>query len=440
MKENTEISVINLRRKINRFLIKILIIITLLMAIFPYIRVNGVEDASKENKSGNMISEEDEKVDIEEIQNEVIETNAANEELELNSRIALIYDRASGRILYERNGNKQTPMASTTKIMTAIVVLENANLNDVVTIQAKAAGIGGSRLGLKKNDKITVNDLLYGLLLRSGNDAAVALAQYVGGSVEGFAEMMNKKAEELGLVNSHFIVPHGLDNEEHYTTAYELAQMADYALKIDKFKQIVSTKSTTININGYPKSINNTNQLLGSVNGVYGVKTGFTNGAGRCLVTACKRNNLDIVTVIIGANTTKQRTSDTIKLIEYAYKNFEVVNLKEIIENQFEQWKSLNEGRIIVNKGIQKQVKLQLENLEYTYIAVRKEQINGIKVEASCIFYLEPPIYKNQLLGNFKIIIGNEVIEVLDITSTEEIRKKDIKDYLLEFMQYINKI
>ncbi len=440
MKENTEISVINLRRKINRFLIKILIIITLLMAIFPYIRVNGVEDASKENKSGNMISEEDEKVDIEEIQNEVIETNAANEELELNSRIALIYDRASGRILYERNGNKQTPMASTTKIMTAIVVLENANLNDVVTIQAKAAGIGGSRLGLKKNDKITVNDLLYGLLLRSGNDAAVALAQYVGGSVEGFAEMMNKKAEELGLVNSHFIVPHGLDNEEHYTTAYELAQMADYALKIDKFKQIVSTKSTTININGYPKSINNTNQLLGSVNGVYGVKTGFTNGAGRCLVTACKRNNLDIVTVIIGANTTKQRTSDTIKLIEYAYKNFEVVNLKEIIENQFEQWKSLNEGRIIVNKGIQKQVKLQLENLEYTYIAVRKEQINGIKVEASCIFYLEPPIYKNQLLGNFKIIIGNEVMEVLDITSTEEIRKKDIKDYLLEFMQYINKI
>ena len=440
MKENTEISVINLRRKINRFLIKILIIITLLMAIFPYIRVNGVEDASKENKSGNMISEEDEKVDIEEIQNEVIETNAANEELELNSRIALIYDRASGRILYERNGNKQTPMASTTKIMTAIVVLENANLNDVVTIQAKAAGIGGSRLGLKKNDKITVNDLLYGLLLRSGNDAAVALAQYVGGSVEGFAEMMNKKAEELGLVNSHFIVPHGLDNEEHYTTAYELAQMADYALKIDKFKQIVSTKSTTINTNGYPKSINNTNQLLGSVNGVYGVKTGFTNGAGRCLVTACKRNNLDIVTVIIGANTTKQRTSDTIKLIEYAYKNFEVVNLKEIIENQFEQWKSLNEGRIIVNKGIQKQVKLQLENLEYTYIAVRKEQINGIKVEASCIFYLEPPIYKNQLLGNFKIIIGNEVMEVLDITSTEEIRKKDIKDYLLEFMQYINKI
>ena len=437
MKENTEISVINLRRKINRFLIKILIIITLLMAIFPYIRVNGVEDASKENKSGNMISEEDEKVDIEEIQNEVIETNAANEELELNSRIALIYDRASGRILYERNGNKQTPMASTTKIMTAIVVLENANLNDVVTIQAKAAGIGGSRLGLKKNDKITVNDLLYGLLLRSGNDAAVALAQYVGGSVEGFAEMMNKKAEELGLVNSHFIVPHGLDNEEHYTTAYELAQMADYALKIDKFKQIVSTKSTTININGYPKSINNTNQLLGSVNGVYGVKTGFTNGAGRCLVTACKRDGLDIITVIIGADTTKQRTADSIKLINYAYENFEIVNIKEIIENKFNQWKEINQGRIYVNKGVENQVKLLLEELAFKQMAVEKVKIDKIDIDVNSIFYFEAPVLENQIIGNLKVKIGNDEIELLNIYSEEEIRKKEIWDYLKEFANIV---
>ena len=149
--------------------------------------------------------------------------------------------------------------------------------------------------------------------------------------------MMNKKAEEMGLKNSHFIVPHGLDNDGHYTTAYELAKMADYALKIDKFKEIVSTKSTTININGYPKSINNTNQLLGSVSGVYGVKTGFTNGAGRCLVSSCKRDNLDIITVVIGANTTKERTSDTIKLIEYANERFDIVNVKEIVESKFKQ-------------------------------------------------------------------------------------------------------
>lgn len=140
-------------------------------------------------------------------------------------------------------------------------------------------------------------------MLRSGNDSAVALAIHIGGSIEGFAEMMNQKAKELKLINTHFVVPHGLDKEGHYTTAYELAKIADYALKIDKIKEIVSTKTCTISINNKPKIITNTNELLGSVNGVYGVKTGFTNGAGRCLVSSCKRNNLDIITVVIGADT-----------------------------------------------------------------------------------------------------------------------------------------
>ena len=337
------------------------------------------------------------------------------EEIDITSRIALIYDRASGKILYEKNGNKQTPMASTTKIMTAIVVLENAKLTDTVTITLKAASIGGSRLGLKKNDKITVNDLLYGLMLRSGNDAAVALAIHVGGSIEGFADMMNEKAAELGLSNSHFIVPHGLDNEGHYTTAYELAKIADYALKIDKFKEIVGTKVTTIYINGYAKKINNTNNLLGSVSGVYGVKTGFTNGAGRCLVTACKRDDLDIITVIIGADTNNIRSKDTIKLIQYAYTEFEVINIKEIIEEKFIDWKNINEGRIYVNKGIENEVKLYLEELPYTKMAVKKDTIDKIDILPTTIYYLEAPVKENEILGNVKIVIDNEVIEVLDI-------------------------
>ena len=380
---------------------------------------------------------EDEEVDLGDIQKELIEASAETEELNLDSRIALIYDRASGRILYEKNGNKQTPMASTTKIMTAIVVLENANLKDTVTIDSKAAGIGGSRLGLKKNDKITVNDLLYGLMLRSGNDAAIALATYVGGSTEGFAEMMNNKAKELGLTNSHFVVPHGLDNEGHYTTAYELAKMADYALKIDKFKEIVSTKSTIIYINGYSKTINNTNQLLGSVAGVYGVKTGFTNGAGRCLVSSCKRDDLDIITVIIGANTTKQRTADTIKLIQYAYKNFEIINIKEIINKKFEQWQAINQGRIYVNKGIRNHVELYLEEIKYENMAVRKEDVDKIEIEVNCIFYLEAPVDKKQIIGNLKVNLNYEEMENLDIYANEEIRKKNILDYMFEFMDIL---
>ena len=368
-----------------------------------------------------------------------VEANSDTEESETNSRIALIYDRASGQILYEKNGEKQTPMASTTKIMTAIVVLENADLTETVTINAKAAGIGGSRLGLKKNDKITVNDLLYGLMLRSGNDAAVALAIHVGGSVENFASMMNEKAKEMGLTNSHFVVPHGLDNEGHFTTAYELAKMADYALKIDKFREIVSTKLTTININGYPKAINNTNQLLGSISGVYGVKTGFTNGAGRCLVTACKRGELDIITVIIGADTTKIRTADTIKLIEYASKNYEVINIKEIVEEKFEQWLNINEGRIYVNKGMREHVELYLEEPEFENMAVMKHEKDNVDVEFSSIFYLEAPVAEDQVIGNMKVLVNGETIDVLNICNKEEIAKKGMMDYFIQMLEIVGK-
>ena len=368
---------------------------------------------------------------------EIVEEEAEEAEPQINSRIALIYDRASGKIMYEKNGNKQTPMASTTKIMTAIVVLENANLKDVVTIDSKAAGMGGSRLGLKKNDKITVNDLLYGLMLRSGNDAAVALANHVGGSIEGFSEMMNAKAKEMGLTNSHFVVPHGLDNEGHYTTAYELAKMADYALQIEKFKEIVSTYSTTITINGYPKAINNTNKLLGSVAGVYGVKTGFTNGAGRCLVAACERDNLDIITVIIGADTNNQRTEDSKELIEYAYKEFEVVGIKEILEMQWEQWKAINQGRIYVEKGVKNNVELLLEELPYENMAIAKTEVDKIEIEVNSIFYLEAPVQQNKIIGNVKVMVNGETVEVLDIMVKNEVRKREIKDYLLEFMEVL---
>ena len=424
---------------------KILAIFIIFFIVMSYtLKINAINKENTLNierlENGNTINIEEYENDNEDVDIEKkLETVSEVEDLDIESKIALIYDRASGMILYEKNGNKQTPMASTTKIMTAIVVLENTNLKDEVTIDAKAAGIGGSVLGLKKNDKITVNDLLYGLMLRSGNDAAVALANYVGRSVEGFAEMMNKKAEELGLVNSHFVVPHGLDNDGHYTTAYELAKMADYALKIDKFKEIVGTQTITIYINGYAKTITNTNKLLGSVSGVYGVKTGFTNGAGRCLVTACKREDLDIITVIIGADTSEIRSEDTIKLIQYAYTKFEVVDIKQIIEDKFKEWKNINQGRIYVNKG-EENVELYLEKLPYTKMAVRKEEIDNINISVNAIYYFEAPIEKDIIIGNMKIIINDEVIDVLEIYNLYEIRKKEIKNYFIEFLDILSKL
>lgn len=413
------------KKKIKLILILVLTLLTVLsstIVIFVSEKQNYVIlQTSKQNVANSEGNENSNKID----------------NPELNARIALIYDRASGRIIYEKNGNKQTPMASTTKILTSIVILENADLKETVTIGSKAAGTGGSRLGLKKNDKITVNDLLYGLMLRSGNDAAVALALHVGGSIEGFADMMNKKAEELGLTNSHFVVPHGLDNEGHYTTAYELAKMADYALNIPKFKEIVSSKSATIYINGYPKAINNTNNLLGSVSGVYGVKTGFTNGAGRCLVSSCKRGELDIITVVIGANTNNQRTADTKELIEYAFNNYSLINIGKIIQDKFEQWKNINEGRIYVNKGIENGIKLYLEKPKKSVMAVRKDSIDKIDIEVNSLFYMEAPVAKDQVIGNLRVIINGEEVEVIEIRAMYEIEKKGIEDYLQDFLNVL---
>lgn len=415
-----------MKKKIKLILVLVLTLLTVLsstIVIFVSEKQNYVIlQTSKQNVANSEGNENSNKID----------------NPELNARIALIYDRASGRIIYEKNGNKQTPMASTTKILTSIVILENADLKETVTIGSKAAGTGGSRLGLKKNDKITVNDLLYGLMLRSGNDAAVALALHVGGSIEGFADMMNKKAEELGLTNSHFVVPHGLDNEGHYTTAYELAKMADYALNIPKFKEIVSSKSATIYINGYPKAINNTNNLLGSVSGVYGVKTGFTNGAGRCLVSSCKRGELDIITVVIGANTNNQRTADTKELIEYAFNNFSLLNIGEIIQNKFEQWKKINEGRIYVNKGLENGVKLYLEEPKNSVMAVRKDNIDKVDIEVNSLFYMEAPVAQDEIVGNLRVIINGEEVEVIEIRAMYEIEKKGIEDYLQDFLRILS--
>ena len=274
-----------------------------------------------------------------ELSDEILTSVETCEDPVINSRIAVVLDRESGKVVWGKDENKKTAMASTTKIMTAIIVCENANLDDIVEVSAKAAGTGGSRLGLKKNDNVSVRDLLYGLMLKSGNDAAVALAEYVGGSVEGVTELMNNKAKALKLNNTHFVTPHGLDDPQHYTTAKELAIITDYALKNEIIKKIVGTKNYTITINGYPKALTNTNELLGNVNGVYGVKTGFTGNAGRCLVTAINRNDMDIIVIVLQADTKKDRSKDSVKIIDYIYGNYSKVNIKEIFDEEFYNWK-----------------------------------------------------------------------------------------------------
>lgn len=353
----------------------------------------------------------------------------------INSKSAIVIERSTKAILYGKNENEKRKMASTTKIMTAIIVLENSNLSDTVEISKRSAGTGGSRLGLKFSDKITVKDLLYGLLLCSGNDAAVALAEYVGGDLEGFANLMNNKANSLELENTHFVTPHGLDNDNHYTTAYELAIITDYALTNSTFKSIVSTQNYTVAINGNPKNINNTNELLGNLNGVYGVKTGFTNGANRCLVTSAKRDNFDIICIVLGADTKNFRTQDSTKLIEYVFGNFEMINIKDIIEKDFNSWKQSNISKFQVKKGINKTIELSLLKISHELIPVNKVYINNIAIDINCDFNLTAPVIKNETLGTLDVTINDESVINLDILNNIAIEKKNIKYYFLDILK-----
>ena len=353
----------------------------------------------------------------------------------INSRAGIVLDRNSGMILYGKNENEKRKMASTTKIMTAIIVIENSNLNDVVTISSKSAGTGGSRLGLHKSDKISVSDLLYGLMLCSGNDAAVALAEYVGGSVENFAELMNKKATEIGLKSTHFVTPHGLDNDDHYTTAYELAVLTNYALNNDIFRKYVGTKTQTITINSSSKTLNNTNELLGYLDGVYGVKTGFTNGANRCLVTAVKRNNMDLICIVLGADTKKDRTRDSIELIEYAFKNFSAYNIKERIENEFHNWLLCNSNSFSVSKGTSNNVSPYLDNINYEYLPLSSNQIENLNIYIYCNYNLTSPLEKDSIIGFLSINLDDKNIITLNIENGNFISKMTYKDFFKSFVK-----
>ena len=381
--------------------------------------------------------------DISEILEDIesIETASNSSQIPtINSRAYVVIDRNSNTVLVGKNENQKKKMASTTKIMTALVVIENNNLSDTVEVSKKAASTGGSRLGLKTGDKLTVSDLLYGLMLRSGNDAAVALAEYTSGSINAFAELMNKKASELGLSNTHFVTPHGLDEDEHYTTAYELAILANYALNNEFFAKIVGTKTYTITINGYPKSITNTNELLGNLSGVYGVKTGFTNGANRCLVSACKRSNMDIICVVLGADTKKFRTTDSIKLIEYCFNNFSYVNIEEIIANNFENWKKDNINSFVINKGISNYINLAYDKPQHSKIPVKNDLIDKFNIFINCNTNLESPVIEGSPIGNITLELENQTIYYGNINIKSSIARKNILDYLYYFYKYYSDI
>lgn len=421
-----------------RILKKILILQLILVIIFTNSNVfaDDIDEDDENNNDNSVILSEEIESTNQAISNSKL-VNKAMDKINvptLNSRKVIVYDRLSGKKVYGKNENKETAMASTTKIMTAIIVIENCkNFNDIVVIPAKAANIGGSRLKLNVNDKVTVNDLLYGMLLRSGNDAALALALYTGGTIENFAEMMNQKASLLGLLHTHFVTPHGLDDPNHYTTCYELAKITDYALKNDKFSEIVKTKTATIKINDSPREIKNTNEILCSnIDGVYGVKTGFTNNAGRCLVTSIKKNDMDFIIVVIGADSRKYRASDTLKLIQYSFQAFHVENIDEKIEEEFSNWQNINQSRIRIYKA-SNSLHTKLSTYDIHKIATSSE----VQIEINVLTNFDSPLSENKKIGTLIVKNDDDIIEKIDILVANNVNKMNILDYIQLFSKCI---
>lgn len=254
----------------------------------------------------------------------------------VSAQAAVLIDVESGRILYEKNGDEKKPIASITKIMTAIIAIEHGDLEEKVTISAKAAGKEGSSLYLKQGEQMTLKHLLYGLMLRSGNDAAVAIAEHIGGSEEGFVALMNEKAAYLGMTNSHFVNPHGLDDERHYSTANDMAKLTVYALQNEAFQHIVGTNVIQVphprenwNLKWYNK-----NKMLHMYAGADGVKTGYTSKAKRTLVSSATRNEQQLVVVTLNA---PDDWNDSMALLDYGFQQYPlrtVLDENEVIDKK----------------------------------------------------------------------------------------------------------
>lgn len=222
-------------------------------------------------------------------------------EVESSAKSAILIERNTGEILLSHNAHQPLPMASTTKVMTCLIALEQGNLDDIVTVSRNAYGVPGTSIYLSEGEKISLRDLLYGLMLASGNDAAVAIAEHIGGDVDTFCKMMTARSKELGCEDSVFLSPNGLPTNGHHTTAYDLALIAREAMNYAFFRELVSTKRASIPWEGrnYHRILNNKNRLLSDYEGATGIKTGYTKAAGRCLVFGAKRGDLEVIGVVL---------------------------------------------------------------------------------------------------------------------------------------------
>jgi D-alanyl-D-alanine carboxypeptidase (penicillin-binding protein 5/6) len=333
----------------------------------------------------------------------------------INALAAVVMEASSGRVLYSKNAADKRSIASTTKIMTAIVALENGNLEDIVTISRRAAGIGGSTLGMREGQELTLRELLYAMLMISANDAAIAVAEYIGVTVEGFADMMNKKARSIGAADSNFVTPHGLDASDQYSTAYDMAIITRYALKNPVFAEIVATSDYYIP--GY--GLYNTNELLGVYPGVDGVKTGYTGKAGRCLITTAQRGGMRVISVVFGSPTRSARANASKALLDYSYENYKMKNL-------------LNAGAVYADVQLSRGVKgnVTLIAAQNVALPLSDAESESLEIREYKPEVMNAPVYAGTEAGYVEYLVYGETVAASNLTVAESIRRKTYFDYL----------
>lgn len=336
----------------------------------------------------------------------ILITNAyAVNNIQTSAECAVLYDTLTGECLYTKNHDKRHLIASTTKIMTALVVVENCDVEDKVEIKPEHVRTEGSSMYLRVGEVVTVRELLYGLMLMSGNDAGLTLAYHCGGDVETFVRIMNEYAAKLGLENTSFENPHGLDGDNHYSNAYELAVLAEHAMKNETFRQIVGCK----NYNSGTRSMQNHNKLLWKYDGTVGVKTGFTKAAGRCLVSAAERGGRMLIAVTLNA---PDDWNDHIKLYESAFSGMEKVCVAD-------EGKPV--GKIPVVGGENEYIELFV----HENVVLNLKEDDEIRFELYTDQFVYAPVSEGTYAGKLRIYCGGRMICERDVFFGENIAERE---------------
>ncbi len=329
----------------------------------------------------------------------------------ISAKAYALIEQSSGRVIDAHNENTRLPMASTTKIMTALLAVESGRLNQTFTVPPEAVLVEGSSMGLKPDEKITLRDMVYGLMLESGNDAANSIAIMLGGSTSHFADMMNAKAKSLGLKNTHFCNPSGLDNPNHYTTALDLARLTAYAMKNPDFAKITGTQKIRVTYNGIKNGrlLFNHNRLLGSCDGAIGGKTGFTKKSGRCLVSCAKRNGITLIAVTLND---PDDWKDHTTLMNDGFSKLTSTKLMSVTP----------EITADVVGGLENTVETVYD--KSVSAPLQNGELSNVKLEVELDRFYYAPLKKGQVLGHMIFTLNGTVIARTDIKATNDVKSR----------------